>query len=67
MEYKTVLQLDPKFPEAHYNIGVILYYQGKMDDAIGEFLEEIEVNHFSATPTTTSPLPITAREIWMML
>ncbi len=43
-EYKTVLELDPKFPEAHYNIGVIMYYQGKMDDAIEEFLKEIEVN-----------------------
>ncbi len=38
--YETVLQLDPEYKGAHYNLGLNAFYQGKLRDAIDFFKAE---------------------------
>ena len=38
--YETVLELDPQYKGAHYNLGLNAFYQGKLRDAINFFKAE---------------------------
>ncbi len=46
--YETVLELDPAYKGARYNLGLNAVYQGKLRDAIGHFKAEQELE-----PTST--------------
>ncbi|MGI8500842.1 MAG: tetratricopeptide repeat protein, partial [Hassallia sp.] len=48
LKYKAALHLDPNYANAHNNLGLALYNQGKLDDAIAEL--EIAV-HLEPTDT----------------
>ena len=36
-EYRTALQLDPQYADAHNNCGAAYYYMKRYDDAIAEY------------------------------
>ena len=38
--YETVLEIDPEYKGAHYNLGLNAFYQGKLRDAIDHFKGE---------------------------
>ncbi|HEY3926859.1 MAG TPA: DUF3857 domain-containing protein [Candidatus Koribacter sp.] len=44
--FEEIIAADPKFPGAHFNLGVALASRGKLDDALEEYAKEEEV-----TPT----------------
>jgi tetratricopeptide (TPR) repeat protein len=37
LKYKAALRLDPNSVLAHYNLGIALYKQGKLDEAIASY------------------------------
>jgi tetratricopeptide (TPR) repeat protein len=39
---REALRLDPALPEAHYNLGVALREQGRLDDAIAEYRASLD-------------------------
>jgi len=41
--WRKSIQLDPKNPEVHTNLGVLLQRQGKLDDAINEYKEALRL------------------------
>jgi tetratricopeptide (TPR) repeat protein len=44
VRYQHALQADPRYPQAHLNLGVTAYRKGDLETAEREYLSEIEVN-----------------------
>lgn len=42
--YKKLMNLKPKFPDAHYNYGLVLEAKGLKDEALEEFNESLKYN-----------------------
>ncbi len=42
--FKTAIELDPKFAEAHYNLGLAMYGKGQVDEAIACYNKAIELD-----------------------
>ena len=41
--YRTAIDLDPKYTEAHYNLGLALKHKGRLDDAVSEYKKAINL------------------------
>ena len=49
-EYRTAIELDPRFAAAHNNLGIVLGDQGKIEEAIVEYSKAIELDPRYALP-----------------
>ena len=57
VEYTRALDIDPTYSWAHYNLGLVLRAQGKLDDAITEFGSAVQhANDASAKKTAEDDL-----------
>jgi tetratricopeptide (TPR) repeat protein len=42
--FTQAIKINPKYPDAHYNLGVISFNQGKLPEALASFRKSAEAN-----------------------